>query len=189
MIEIIDQLARTEQFKPLCKKYAKRDWLTDELHQEFLLRLCELDPDKILEAKEGGYLDWFCFDVINKIWSKRGRVKCYENGNTNSLTELSSRNSSVDFTEWIDDINTNEAELSKAEKIIQKDIDSDDIYLNFRARIFTYSIGKTIENGVVKNGGKFKNSLQFAKATKIPYSAVYKAFVEYKKLIKMQIEL
>lgn len=186
-MSIIEEIARTKRYYPKCKQLAKRDFMADELHQEFLLRLLEIGEPKVKEATE--YIDWFCMDVINKVWSKRTRVKCYENGQTSPFYEFTNMTSEPTLQDFVSDYNVNyDYKINKAKKIIERDINSDDINLNFRSRVFTYSVGMTIEQGKVKEKGQFKNALQFAKASKINYMSVYNAFVNYGKYLKNKLK-
>lgn len=165
------------------------DWLTDELHQEFLLRICEIGEDKLATAKEGGYLDWFCFDVINKIWGKRGRYKIHVDGSTSPLFQLSSGIGEIELGAEAVEVEDFDKHLLESRAIIEKDINSSDIYLNFKARVFAYSVGMRIDDGVVSFGGKFKSQRAFAKATGIPHSTSYNAFIEYKQILKTKLKI
>ena len=187
---LIESIARENKYWPLCKKYAKRDWKADELSQEFLLRLCEIGEAKVVEARDGGYLDWFCFDVIFNIWQKRNRVKCYEKGKTNPLFELTGIIELEAPEEFIEDEYFDFMPyINKSLEVIQKDINSDDMILNFRSRVFAYSIGFKIEDGKVSIGGNFKSIRQYSNTNKIPMSAAHSAFVQYKKRLKEKIKV
>lgn len=190
-MQLIERIAKTNQFLPLCQLYAKREWKRDELHQEFLLRLLEIGEDKVVEANNGGYLDWYCFDIIGKIWANRNRVKCYEKGKTNPLYELTGVIEMEVQEEIIEDLDNIDFDFYTTESInqIQNDIYSDDMILNFSARIFAYSVGLKIDNGVVSLGGDIKSIRQFAKLSKIPMSASHSAFVRYKKLLRDKLNV
>ena len=187
MFTIPKELAETRQFYPLCKKYAKRDWKADELHQMFLLKLCEIKQSELHEAKEGGYLDWFCFDVIRQIWCNKDRVKCYEKGSTSDLYEFTG-NIEVKEEGYIEEA-PEYLDNRGALNVIQEDINSNDIYLNFKARVFAYSIGMRIDNGVVSFGGKFRSQRAFTKETGIPNTTAHKAFNDYKQHLRSKLKL
>lgn len=59
-IQIIEQIAKERKYYPKCKQLGRRDFMAEELHQEFLLRLCEMGEDKIKEVIDGNYIDWYC---------------------------------------------------------------------------------------------------------------------------------
>jgi hypothetical protein len=161
--------------------------LANELHQEFLLRLCEIGEDKMNEVHE--YIDWFCLDVINNIWGKRNRVKCYDNGSTNPLYEFSSSIDGIIEVDVHQDYNIEfDYKFIEAKKILNKDINSDDKDINYKARVFTYSSGLSIENGKVKEKLLFKNALQFSKKSGINYPAIFKAVTFYKKYLKDKLK-
>lgn len=189
-MELIAQLAKDRKYWPLCKQYAKRDWLADELHQEFLLRLCEKGEGDLIEARDGGYMDWHCFSIVSKIWGKKNRVKCYDKGATNPLFELTGLIEIEAPDELIqDDYFDFGPYLKESIEHIQRDINSDDMVLNFRSRVFAYSVGFKIEDGKVINGGNFKSIRQFSNTTKIPMSAAHAAFVHYKKTLRKRLKV
>ena len=82
-----------------------------------------------------------------------------------------------------------QVEFENAIQHVQEDINSDDIYLNFKARVFAYSVGMRIDAGVVSFGGKFKSERAFAKETGIPHSTAYKVFNEYKQILKSKLKV
>ena len=166
---------------------AKRQFMADELYQEFLLRLCEIGNDKVEEAKD--YIDWFCLDIINKIWGKRSRVKSYDKGQTSQFFEYSStfESEAMVFTTPDYDVNF-DFKVKEAKQILNKDINSSDIDTNYRARVFIYSAGMSIENGEVTEKAMFKNALQFSKQSGINYPAIFKAFKSYKKYLKNKLK-
>jgi len=184
---MLSSIAKSRKYYPKCKSLAKRDWLAEELHAEFLLRICEIGEDKIKEATE--YIDWFCLDVINKIWLNRWRVKAYECGTTNPLYEFSTMTEQDKFFVEVDDSFNIEYYYKEAKEVLEKDINSADIDLNYKARVFTYSIGLNIVDGEIKENGKYKNSLQFSKQSKISYASIHKAFNSYKKILKDKLKL
>jgi hypothetical protein len=162
--------------------------MADELHQEFLLRLCEIGEKKLKESEE--YIDWFCLDVINKIWGKRKRVKCYENGTTSPFYEFTNSFESEDLIFVTEDYNIEyDLKAKKVKNILNKDINSDDKEINYRARVFTYSVGLNIKNGEVEEKEIFKNTRQFSKSSKINYPAAWKAFNEYRKRLQEKLKL
>jgi hypothetical protein len=96
--------------------------MADELHAEFLLRLCEIGEDKVNEASE--YIDWFCLDVINKIWGKRTRVKSYETGSTSPFFEFSTSHISEQQVFITPDYDvTFDFKAKEAKDILNKDIE------------------------------------------------------------------
>jgi hypothetical protein len=187
-ITTIENIAKSRKYYPKCKNLAKRNFMADELHAEFLLRLCEIGEDKVNEASE--YIDWFCLDVINKIWGKRTRVKSYETGSTSPFFEFSTSHISEQQVFITPDYDvTFDFKAKEAKDILNKDINSDNKDTNYKARVFTYSVGMTIENGEVKDNGIFKNALQFSKNSGINYCAVWKAYNEYRKRLKDKLKL
>jgi hypothetical protein len=162
--------------------------MAEELHQEFLLRLCEIGEVKIKEVVSEGYIDWFCMDVINKIWGKRFRVKSYDKGSTNPLFEFSNMSVDADLAYFTPDYNVDfDYSYTKAKDILNKDINSDNKDINYKARVFTYSVGLSIKDGEIKEDRLFKNALQFSKKSGINYPAIWKAVKEYKKYLKDKI--
>jgi hypothetical protein len=163
--------------------------MAEELHQEFLLRLCEIGEIKIQEVIDEGYIDWFCMDVINKIWGKRFRVKSYDKGQTNPLFEFSNMSVDADLAYFTPDYNIDyDYNYTKAKDILNKDINSDNKDTNYKARVFTYSVGLSIKDGEIKEERLFKNALQFSKKSGINYPAIWKAVKEYKKYLKDKIK-
>lgn len=187
---LIEEIAKQKKYYPLCKLYAKGGTLTDDLHQEFLLRLCEIGQDKVTEAFNGGYLDWFCYDVVNNIWGKRNRVKCYKNGKTSPLFQLTNQSTDYTFESPEPDYNIMiDYHYKEIKNELERDINSSDIETNYKARVFTYSVGLTIDGGKVKEGGKFKNALQFSKKSGISYRSVYHSFIMYKDYLKNKLKI
>lgn len=168
--------------------------MAEDLHQEFLLRLCEIGEDKIKEVVNTdnmpNYIDWYCMDIINKIWGKRTRVKCYDKGQTNPLFEFSNITVDADLSYFTPDYNIDyDYSYVKAKEIINKDIHSDNIDINYKARVFTYSSGMSIDKtGKVVEDKLFKNALQFSKKSGINYAAIWKSFNEYKKYLKDKLK-
>lgn len=161
--------------------------MADELHQEFLLRLCEIGEDKINAANE--YIDWFCLDVIRKIWGKRTRVKCYDTGKTSPLFEFSTSYESEAMVFVTPDYDVNfDYKAKEAMDVLSKDINSDDKETNYRARVFTYSVGLNIKNGEIEEKEIFKNTRQFSLSSKINYPAAWKAFNEYRKRLQDKLK-
>ena len=186
---LIKEIAEQKKYYYLCKLYAKNH-LTDDLHQEFLLRLCEMGQDKVTEAYDGGYLDWFCFDVVKKIWGKRNRVKCYKTGETSPLFELTKHSTDYTFESPEPDYNIMiDYNYRVIKHELEKDINSVDIDTAYKARVFTYSVGLTIDGGKVLEGGNIKNPLQFSKKTGIAYRSIYNSFIRYKEYLREKLKI
>lgn len=164
--------------------------MADELHQEFLLRLCEMDQLELEQSKQGGYLDWTCFTVIRNIWSRKKFHKQNKNGKTSPFFEYVNNHEVEDIGVSSEDaLAVIEPDIFASCSVIQQDINSSDIELNFKARVFAYSVGMRIDNGIVNFGGKFKSERAFARESGIPHSTAYKAFNEYKSILKTKLNL
>lgn len=146
--------------------------MAEELHSEFILAVLEVKDNRLVKAKEEGYLEVFCVGIIYNLWGMRKRIKNRSNGATNNLHELTS-------THLYADIEVEESEpynkekdmaIDKALELIEASKQSEDPSERFRARIFHHSVFT------------FKNPKQFSNSSKIPYQGVvipnYKAYKE-----------
>lgn len=168
--------------------------MADELYQEFFLSLCELKDDRLIQAKEGGFLEVYCISIIHHIWSNRGRVKRYSNGRTSPLFECNDITISdpsipvnkrylkktqsegfIDF-ELEDDSDqyANEIDHAYSEVMeqVERDLSGDDRNEWFRASVF------------LQLNTNFKNAREFSIKSKIPYNVVREANQLYKQKLK-----
>jgi hypothetical protein len=176
--------------------------MADELYQEFFLSLCEINDNRLVEAKAGGYLEVLCVGVINNIWGKRFRVKTYANGSTNPLYDMSCNMIQivqVDVSEDFDsrlargarvmpemaipshdtydhdkDRRTQRA-TEQVKELIELAKNSENETERFRARVFDYS--RSI----------YKNTRQFSKASKIPYNVCLESYNIFKENLKQKL--
>ena len=149
-----------------------------------------MGESKLIEAQNGGYLDWYCFSVISNIWGNRNRLKCIEKSSTSPLFETSGSIESefIDNYEHIPEIDYYPY-VKESIRYIQEDINSNDIILNFRARVFAYSVGLKIEDGIVRLGGTIRSIREFSRTSKIPMSACHSAFTNYKETLINKLKI
>jgi hypothetical protein len=193
--QIIERLSKDGRFKTICRKLARKDYLADDLYQEFFLALCEVKDNRLVEAYENKYLEVLCVGIINNIWGKRNRVKTYSNGKTSPLYELTGAMWSFDFDpveaktgvesgkhegnfknhheKMLEDksvsYDTSKDEfLQEVRSLVGKSMNSDNENERFISRVFHYS------------AFKFKDIKEFSRQSKIPYGVCRRAYKEFK---------
>lgn len=190
--DIIESLSKDNRFKSICKKIAKKPHLADDLYQEFFLSLLEIKDDRLIEAKEGGYLEVLCVGIISNIWGKRYRVKTYKTGNTSTMYEMCNfykviRNTDHDSC-LFDEVKEDHLPESQEEYDFERDLkeillhhiidkykESRNETERFEARVFYYS------------KFKYKNPKQFAIASDIPYLVCLRAYKRFKNKVKEEL--
>lgn len=192
---IIESLTKDGRFKSVCKSIAKKPYLADDLYQEFFLALCEIKDNRLVEAKEGGYLEVLCVGVINNIWGKRYRVKMRDVGQTHPLHEHCNSMKSIQSEgpdhnmsrvknirdvipeHHMADVSEpyEENDPEEVKKALEKSMNSADPSERFRARVFYYSIFK------------YKNPRQFAINSGIPYNICLEANNIYKEKLRQKV--
>lgn len=195
--EIIESLSKDNRFKSICKKTAKKPHLADDLYQEFFLSLLEIKDDRLIEAKERGYLEVLCVSIISHIWGKRYRVKTYQKGSTSTLYEMCNFHKHIGVEERSDGKGNenrthevSEEHIPSTEDEYDFDRDLNEILLHhvidsykeskneterFEARVFYYS------------RFKYKNPKQFSIASEIPYLVCLRAYKRFKTKIKEEL--
>lgn len=149
------------------------------------MTLCEVKDNRLVDAKQGGYLDVYCVGVINNLWNHRDRVKRYSNGNTSVLFEISDRavlmeeqikNDDDDGETPLDGLfNSIDNVPTVIREIVEKAKHCDNRDLRFRARVFDYSTNR------------YKNARQFSKASGIPPHVCWRAMIDFKKYLAEQL--
>lgn len=142
------------------------------------MSLCEIKDDRLINAKENGFLELFCYGIISNIWSIRGRVKTYKTGKTSPLYEMCNHVSEIKndicmdtaepltITEW------DYMPTEFIDAVIEKYKEGEDVSNRFRSRVFYYS------------EFKYKSILVFSKRSGIPYETCRKAYNKFKEIIK-----
>lgn len=155
---------------------AKKPHLTDDLYQEFILSLLEIKDNRLIEAKEGMFLEVFCIGVINNIWGKKNRVKSYATSSTSPLFEYCN---TIELDESVH-FESQQIEYSYTydyvKNVVDKEIDSNNKDTMYKARVFNYSYFE------------YKNPKVFSEKSKIPYQAVIKTCQQYKDKLKQMFK-
>lgn len=179
--EIATQIYSDNRYKSVCRGLAKKPHLAKDLHSEFILAVLEIKDNRLIDAKEGGYLEVFCIGIINSIWKNRNRVKSYVVGTTSPLFEFTSTLETTEDYFDAPEPNYNyklDSFSKEVSKIISEDINSSDQDTMYNARVFYYSYNKQLPD-VKEDNVKLKieidNPKQYAELSKIPYPTVIKS--------------
>lgn len=157
--------------------------------------MCEISDDRLVNAKNGGFLEVFCYGIISNIWGKRDRVKTYKTGCTSPLYEIDgvlisngAKHDENDSKPWENLILSEQLPDTGTEYDFNRDIDeallhhiidkykeSPRIDERFRSRVFYYS------------RFKYKSVKEFSDASGIPHRTCARAFKLFKQTIKEEL--
>lgn len=187
--EIVEQLFKEGRFKAFCLSLAKNSTKAEELHS-MLIEVLLSNPQSAIDAHRDGCLDYYCVDVIRKIWGKRTRYKITTGQTSDLLFYSDTCPEGIKFATPTNNYDyTIEYKAKKAQDIIKEEFFHRDKDRMYKARVFYYS--QPIQF-IKKEDGSYYNTCktpaEFSRKLGIHYQAIIKARHSFVKFLKFKLK-